>query len=111
MNGMNHTNTMTATNTMNTSAKMNDKERMQDTLCDHKFLTAEYNTCTGEAATPAVWNTMMNILNDEHHIQQDVWKEMNSRGWYPVEKAEENKLTQAKQKFSPTCTSEGCKIP
>ena len=106
MNGMNGMNTMST----NTSTKMSDKERMEDTLSDHKFITSEYNTYTSEAATPGVWNTMMNILNEEHHIQQDIWKEMNSRGWYPVEKAEENKLTQAKQKFSTSCTSEGCKI-
>ena len=90
---------------MDCNVKMSDKERMEDTLSDHKFLTGEYNTYTSEAATPSVWNTMMNILNEEHHIQQDIWKEMNSRGWYPVEKAEENKLTQAKQKFESACKS------
>ena len=101
---MNSTNNMNPMNATNTTTKMNDKERMEDTLSDHKFITAEYNTYTSEAATPGVWNTMMNILNEEHHIQQDIWKEMNSRGWYPVTKAEEQKIMQAKQKFAATLT-------
>lgn len=102
MNGTNNMNPMNATNT---TTKMNDKERMEDTLSDHKFITAEYNTYTSEAATPGVWNTMMNILNEEHHIQQDIWKEMNSRGWYPVTTAEDQKINTTKQKFASMVTT------
>ena len=32
-------------------------------------------------------------------MQQQIFAEMNSRGWYPVEKAEETKLQKAKNKF------------
>ena len=33
---------------------------------------------------------------------QQLFQEMNSRGWYPVTKAEEQKLSQAKQQYATT---------
>ncbi len=84
---------------------MSDKERMADALVGQKYITGEYNTYVDEAGTPEVWNTLMNILTEEHHIQQEVWREMNSRGWYPTEKAEDGKISQEKMKFAPSCAS------
>jgi hypothetical protein len=42
----------------------------------------------------------MNILQDEHKIQNEVFTEMQSRGFYPVEAAEATKINEAKQKFA-----------
>jgi spore coat protein CotF len=41
----------------------------------------------------------MSILEDEHQIQHDLFKDMLQRGWYQVEQADTNKVNQAKQKF------------
>ncbi len=84
---------------------MSDKERLSDALTSQKFLTGEYNNYVNEAATPEVKNTLLRILNEEHSIQNEVWTEMNSRGWYPTEKAEEQKLQQEKMKFGSFCQS------
>ena len=92
---------------MNENKKLTEKERMDDALTSQKYITGEYNTYVNEAATPEVKNLFLNILNDEHRIQHEVWEEMNTRGWYPVEKAEESKLQQAKQKYGSFC--ESCK--
>jgi len=78
----------------------NDKERIMDLLSSQKFITDSYNTNLNEAATPEVKTCMMNILNEEHEIQHDIWLEMKNRGWYTVEAAEDQKLQQEKQKFS-----------
>lgn len=78
----------------------NDKEKMMDTLNSQKNLTGGYNTFANEAATPEVKSGLMSILNEEHDIQHELWCEINSRGWYPVEKADENKLNTTKTKFS-----------
>lgn len=86
---------------------LSDKERITDALTSQKFLTGEYNNYVNEAATPEVKNALLSILNDEHSIQHDVWVEMNNRGWYPVEKAEDQKLQQEKMKFGSFC--ESCK--
>lgn len=93
---------------MNTNMSCNtltDKERMSDALTSQKFLTSEYNNFVNEAATPEVKQALMSILNEEHSIQQEVWTEMNTRGWYPTEKAEDQKLQQEKMKFGSYCAS------
>jgi len=76
-----------------------DKEMLTDILSSQKFATSGYNTFAGECACPAVKTDFMNILNEEHHIQNEVFKEMQKRGWYPTEAADANKITQVKQKY------------
>ncbi|MBQ3865349.1 MAG: spore coat protein, partial [Clostridia bacterium] len=53
-----------------------------------------------EASSPAVKDTLLGILTEEHEIQHRVFTEMARRGWYETEAAEENKIEQAKTKFS-----------
>jgi len=77
-----------------------DKERLNDALCSQKQMTSDYNNFANESATPEVVSKVMDILRDEHDIQRGMWCEMNSRGWYPVEKAEDAKLNSVKTKFS-----------
>ena len=89
------------------SCKMGDKERMQDALTSQKYITGEYNTSVNEAATPEVKNTLLNILSEEHRMQSEVWTEMNQRGWYKTEPAEDAKLAQEKAKHASFC--ESCK--
>lgn len=76
-----------------------DKERMTDLLLTEKHLASEYCTFLAEAATPEVIRTLTELLSDTHHAQQALFQDMNGRGWYPVTKAEDQKVTEAKQKF------------
>lgn len=77
-----------------------DRDMLTDVLSSQKFITDGYNTFANECATPAVKTDFMNILKEEHQIQSDVFTEMQNRGWYPTECADQNKVQQAKQKFS-----------
>ena len=77
-----------------------DKEQMTDLLSSEKYLAGTYNAYLLEAATPEVKQCMSQLLNDTHTAQQTLFEEMNSRGWYPVTKAEEQKITQTKQQYS-----------
>ncbi len=83
-----------------------DKERMNDLLFDEKYLCAQYCSFLSEAATPEVVRCLSTLLSDTHDAQHTLFQEMNSRGWYPVTKAEDNKLTQAKQKFGTMVTQQ-----
>ncbi|WRS27520.1 spore coat protein [Oscillospiraceae bacterium MB08-C2-2] len=76
-----------------------EKEIMTDLLSSQKFITDGYNTFANECATPAVKTDFMNILTEEHRIQQEIFNEMQSRGWYPTEAADMNKINAAKQKY------------
>ena len=85
---------------INNSQSFSDKDIMTDLLSSQKFVTDGYNTSANECATPCLRSDMLNILNEEHQIQSDVFSEMQKRGWYPTEAADQNKITQTKQKFS-----------
>ncbi|MBO5293729.1 MAG: spore coat protein [Clostridia bacterium] len=79
--------------------KMNEQEKLTDLLSTQKYLTSMYNAYCCEAATPSVKSSLLSILQDEHRIQEEIFHEMNTRGYYPLEKAEETKLNATKQKF------------
>ncbi len=81
-----------------------ERDKITDLLSTQKHLTSVYNTFCCEAATGTVRNCLLSILEDEHRIQTELFDEMNVRGWYPVEKADESKILSAKQKFAKAVT-------
>jgi spore coat protein CotF len=84
----------------NESCKWGDQQIMHDFLSGEKYLAAMINSFLAECATPEMRQTLCAILNDTHSAAQTLFEEMNSRGWYPVTKAEEQKITQTKQQYS-----------
>ena len=88
----------------NMKHSMSDQEMMSDLLSSEKFMTSVYNTYCCEAATSTVKSALMSLLQDVHRMQEEIFGEMNSRGWYQLEKAEEQKLNSTKQKFSKMAT-------
>ena len=82
----------------------NDKERITDALSSQKFVTSLYNATLLEAATPEVKSCLSGILEDEHHIAEELFYEMQSRGWYKTEQADDNKVMQLKQTFGTNVT-------
>ena len=87
-------------NDMQNTCTFGEKEKMHDCLDTEKYLIGMYQTALTEAATPEVVQTLTDLLSDNFRMQQQLFREMNSRGWYPVSKAEEQKIAQAKQKFA-----------
>ena len=79
---------------------LSDQEMLTDALSSQKFITDNYNLFANECASPAVKSEFINILNEEHHIQHEVFTEMQKRGWYPVAPAQQEQINQAKQKYT-----------
>ncbi len=79
---------------------MGDKEILQDGLISQKHITESYNTFAGECVNEQLRSTFLNILDDEHRIQADMFCNLQSNGWYQVENAPAQKVQQARQKFS-----------
>lgn len=77
-----------------------EKDMMLDLLASEKHVTGGYNNYANECATPAVKAEFLNLLKDTHQMQHDIFCEMQKRGWYPTEAADQNKINQAKQKYS-----------
>ena len=77
-----------------------EQDKATDLLQSEKYLASCYNSYLLESATPEVKQCLSGLLNDTHSMQQRLFEDMNSRGWYPVTKAEDQKVMSAKQKFS-----------
>ncbi len=82
---------------------LDDKAMMEDVLSAQKHITGEYNAFANECASAAVKTELINILNEEHQIQHEVFAEMQKRGWYQVEQADQSKVNQTKQKYQGQC--------
>lgn len=82
-----------------------EKSMATDLLMGEKYLASMYNTFLLECATPEMIGCLGELLMDTHNIQEHIFEEMNSRGWYPVPKAEENKIQQTKQKYASKVTA------
>ena len=74
-----------------------DKELLTDALDAQKTETNHYNTFANECAHPELRNTFLNILQEEHDIQFDVFNIMHDAGFYPTPSAEQPKIDEAKQ--------------
>ena len=89
---------------MNCNQSFQEEQRLTDLLCSEKFLSGVYNTYCNEAATSAVRECLLTLLQDEHRMQEEIFNQMKSKGYYQVEMAEETKVTSAKQKFAQPAT-------
>ena len=79
---------------------------MQDQVIMDNILTSVKNVCdifmhgTIESATPNVNSAFKHALNESLCIQNEIYAKMAQRGWYPTTQAEQQKIQQAKQKYS-----------
>lgn len=84
-----------------------EKEVLGDALAAEKAATDNYNTFANECVHKEVRDVILRCLDQEHSIQNDVFQIMHAKGLYPTPEAEENKVEQAKQKFS-GCVKDVC---
>ncbi len=83
---------------------MQDKDRMEDALSSQKFIAEAYNSFANECAAANVRDELLNILQDEHNIQADIFNEMQKRGWYPTTPADQQQIQTVKSKFAPSAS-------
>jgi len=86
-------------NTAN-SCNYGEKEVLNDALATEKSSTGVYNTFVNECANPQLRSDLMQILNTTHKTQADIFNEMQSKGMYQLCQAQQQKISQAKQKYS-----------
>ena len=84
---------------MGSNPYMQDKELLTDALSSEKLVTSSYDTFANECSTPQLFTEVLNLLHEEHDIQNDIFTEMHTRGWYPTPAAEQQKIDEAKMKF------------
>lgn len=79
---------------------MNDRDIMENLLLTTKGACDLYMHGTIESSTANVHRTFSTALNDCLCMQDSIYKEMSGRGWYTAEQAQQQKITQVRQKFS-----------
>ncbi|MEG0876879.1 MAG: spore coat protein [Oscillospiraceae bacterium] len=80
--------------------RLTEKDILQDCLGSQKLATANYNVFAGECVNEQLRSAFLNILDDEHRIQADIFTDMNTNGWYPTQPADQQTLQQTRQKFN-----------
>ncbi|MDK2800124.1 MAG: hypothetical protein PWP27_1956 [Clostridiales bacterium] len=82
-----------------TNQTMSDKEIVNDSIASQKQIESAYNTYINECTNSKLRADFSNILREEYDIQADLFQEMQKRGWYQVQQAQQNQIQQAKQKY------------
>ena len=76
-----------------------EKEILGDALSAQKCSTELFNTASNECVHEDVRESFLDILEEEHEIQQDIFCMMHEKGMYPTPDAEEKKVQQVKQQY------------
>ena len=79
---------------------MNDQERMTDFLCSEKKMSANYDTYASECVNQSLRDDFLKLLTQSHTTQTELFQMAQSKGWYQVEQAPQDKVTTAYEKFS-----------
>lgn len=79
---------------------MNDRNIMENILLTTKGVCDLYMHGAVESSTTNVNTTFNNALKDTLGMQGGIYQKMASKGWYPAQQAEQQKVDQVRQKFS-----------
>ena len=79
---------------------MDDRQIMENILLTTKGACDLYMHGTIESPTANVHQAFSTALNDSLCMQDEIYKQMSAKGWYPTEQAPQQKITQVRQKFS-----------
>ena len=79
---------------------MDDRNLMENILLLEKGDCDLFMHGTIESSTTNVHRTFSDSLNNSLRLQDQIYCKMQSKGWYPTEQVDQNKLNSVKQKFS-----------
>ena len=81
---------------------MNDQEWVTDLILGEKKMSGNYDTYASECVNMQLRDQFLQILNQGHATQSDLFRKAQSKGWYQVEQAPASKVDTAYQKYSNT---------
>lgn len=79
---------------------MDDRCIMENLLLAEKGVCDLYMHGTIESSTANVHQTFDTALNSSLCIQDDIYKKMSAKGWYPADQAKEPEITKVKNRYS-----------
>ena len=82
---------------------MDDKRIMENLLLTTKGVIDLYMHGAVESSTANVRQAFSTAFDDTLSMGDTIYQQMTAKGWYQTENAPQQKITQLKQKFSPSC--------
>ena len=76
---------------------------MDDKMIMENLLNTTKGVCDIESSTPNVRQAFCTALNFELGMQDELYKQMQQKGWYAAEQAAPQRTQQMKQKYKPNC--------
>ena len=83
-----------------TGIKLNDKDYLTKLLSCLKEMEKNYVVAMTEASNENLYSKFRNVFDDIANLQRDVYELMFRCGWYQMEAAEEQKISQKAQMLS-----------
>jgi len=80
-------------------SQLSDKTMVGDSLDTHKYLTMKYNISANESASSSLRRTFMAIHRDEIDAAEKLFDIMNRQGWYPVQSASPQQVSQVESRY------------
>lgn len=77
-----------------TTEKMNNRDLLNDILETEKNMSVNFTIALNEASNEELNNKLFNMFNDIKTSQRSLFELAFKKGWYCLEKAEENKITE-----------------
>ncbi len=78
---------------------MNERDYLNDLLETEKNMSVNLTIALNEASNEALYNKIKDIYESVKQSQRDLFELMFRNGWYCLEKAEEQKITQSINKL------------
>ena len=82
---------------------MDDKNLMQNLLLLEKGGCDLYMHGAIESATQNVQQAFDSALSDSLCMQGDIYQKMSQKGWYPSQQADQQQISQVRQKYAAKC--------
>ncbi|MDD3341147.1 MAG: spore coat protein [Bacilli bacterium] len=80
--------------------EMNDCDYITSLLTCEKDMSVNYVYALNEASNETLYNEIFPIFKETKDFGRKVYELMFQKGWYKLEKAEENKITQKHTTFT-----------
>lgn len=82
------------------TTEMTDKDYIQDMLDTEKCEVKNYAVALTEMSNDSLYKRVFKIFEDTSMAQRDVFNLIFKKGWYSLEKAEEQKINQKYTEYS-----------
>ena len=83
--------------------QMNDRDYLNDILETEKNMSVNMTIALNEASNEKLYEELFDIFKDVKQSQRNLYECMFKNGWYSLEKAEEQKITQTYNKLEQKC--------